>query len=384
MALNTLKILLTDPHLRGGGQVRYLNNLASELVRMGHSVTVGCKTGSVLVDIAEAVGCQVNDEFVFKGGIRPRAWLHDISEVKKFIRIEKPDIIHVNGSQDHWTCALANRMLGRPVCVVRTRHNTYRVHDALPNRILNYDWTDFQIVVCDVVRDNLSNQPSFDPQRMCTIHNGVDASLFKPDDEARLQARKELGYTNSEIVCGIAARLVIDKGHEYLLRAIKKLHEDIPELRVLILGQGGLDNQLKQLSCELGLESSVNFAGFLPNMEFYTQAFDIAVLPSIGCDTSSFSLKEEMAAEKPVVASDYGGLPEIVNDAVEGIVVSAGEVDSLADAIGKLAKTPELRSNMGRAGRQRVLNDFTVQIFAEKTVEAYRKAIEIHHDRNAC
>lgn len=376
-----LKILITDPHLKGGGQVRYLTSLARELVRQGHHVTIGCKPESVLAGHARDVGANCRNVYRFKGGLRPRTWAHDIRRAKDFIQSENPDVLHVNGSQDHWVHATANRLLGRPICVLRTRHNTYPVRDSRPNRILNLHWTDYQIVVCDVVRRDLAKQPTFDAARMCSIHNGVDAQQYRPDPELRIAAREEFGYTKDHLVCGIAARLVKAKGQEFLIEAAARLYPDFPNLRLLILGQGDTEAQLKKRVNDLELGRIVHFAGFRDDMARCVQAFDIGVQPSIDCDTSSFSLKEQMAAEKPVVASDYGGLTEIVSDGVEGLVVPAGTVEPLADALRTLFNDPQRRGVMGAAGRQRVLREFTVQIFAERTAETYRHAMEIHRQR---
>lgn len=378
-----LRVLLTDPHSGGGGQVRYLTNLARELTLLGHSVTIGCRPGSVLVDRAREVGCGCHDRFAFRGGLRPRSWLADLREAVRFIRDLRPDIVHASGSQDHWVFAMADRVLHRPVCLVRTRHNTYPVSDGLPNRRLNRAWTDFQIVVCHEVRETLQRQRAFDGARMCSIHNGVDAEQFQPDPEARRRARAEFGYTDSHVVCGIAARLVPAKGHRYLFEAVARLRDELPHLRVLVLGQGVLEEPLRGMARDLGIGPMVTFAGFRDDMAACTQAFDIGVQPSVDCDTSSFSLKEQMAACKPVIASDYGGLKEIVADGIEGLVVATGAVEPLAAALRLLATSPALREQLGRAGRERVLREFTIQAFACKTLQAYYRAIEIHHERTA-
>jgi glycosyltransferase involved in cell wall biosynthesis len=383
MGASPLKVLITDPHLQGGGQVSYVVRLAGELTRGGHAVTIGCKRHSLLARQAAELGCAVLDSFVFKGGLRPGVWWRDLREMARFIRAEAPDIVHVSGSQDHWIAALANRYLDRPACLVRTRHNTYPVKNNAPNRRLNRVWTDFQIVVCEVVREDLARHPAFDAERMCSIHNGVDAELFRPDPEARAKARAEFGYRPEHVVCGIAARLVPAKGHQYLFRAAAQIAGEFPQLRILVLGQGDLEAELRRMAEDVGLADMIHFAGFRSDMAYCTQAFDIAVLPSVDCDTSSFSLKEEMAAEKPVIASDYGGLKEIVSPGREGLVAPAGTVEPLAEALRRLVSDPPLRREMGISGRQRVLREFSVQAFAERTVAAYRRALEIHHVRIA-
>lgn len=380
MTNRPLKILMTDPHLAGGGQVTYLTRLAEALTGLGHEVTIGCKPGSVLIERAAQAQCAGTQEFVFRGGFRPAAWLSDLQQLRNYILTRKPDIIHVNGSQDHWVCALANRTLGRPVCIVRTRHNTYEVKSSYPNRVLNRAWTDYQIVVCDVVRRTLAQQRTFDSRRMCTIHNGVNMEQFQPDPDARARARAEFGYDDSDIVCGIAARLVEDKGHEFLFRAAAQVMPAYPELRILVLGQGVLEEKLRKMVEELGMTGIVHFAGFREDMPYCTQAFDIGVLPSIGCDTSSFSLKEEMAAEKPIIASDYGGLKEIVSDGVEGLVFPTGSVQSLASAMRRMLQDPDTRRRMGETGRKRVQREFSIEVFAERTVMAYQRALAFHHE----
>lgn len=378
-----LNVLITDPHLKGGGQVRYVTNLSRELVRLGHRVTIGCKEQSVLVDVARETGAACANHYIFKGGLRPQVWRHDLALAQGHIQDDGLDVIHVSGSQDHWIHGAANWRLGRPVCLVRTRHNTYPVSNHLGNRILNRAWTDYQIVVCDVVRRTLAAQSAFDGARMCSIHNGVDAEAFRPQPDVRKHIRDELGYTDDHVVFGIAARIVEAKGHEFLIRAAAQLARDYPHMRVLVLGQGGKERAMKDLAASLGVAGVTTFAGFQSDMARYVQAMDIGVQPSVDCDTSSFSLKEQMAAEKPVIASDYGGLVEIVDDGVEGLVVPTGTLEPLAAAMKTLLDHPDQAREMGLRGRERVLREFTMQIFAERTVEAYRRAIDVHRTRTA-
>lgn len=376
-----LKILLTDPHLKGGGQVRYVATLARELTRLGHSVTIGCKPSSVLVGCAEEAGCPAHDVFLYRGGLRPLSWKHDVAELRRFVRSEKPDILHANGSQDHWVSAFTNRLMGRPVCMVRTRHNTYPIHDAWPNRILNRDWTDYQIVVCETVRAGLAEQPSFDAARMRALHNGVDAEQFHPDPDARKTARSEFGYTDDHVVLGMAARLVVAKGHRFLFEAAQHLVKEFAALRILLLGQGILEPKLKRMARECGLGEVVTFGGFRDDMPVCLQAFDIGVQPSIDCEASSFSLMEQMATGKPIVTSDHGGSKEIVRDGVDGYVVPAETVDPLADALRKLLADSSHRAEMGQSARQRIVDEFSVERFSERTVEAYREALAVRHRR---
>jgi len=385
MTDSPLHVMITDPHLQGGGQVRYITTLAAGLSALGHRVTIGCRPNSVLVDHARGIAAPL-DRFHFRGGLRPRSWLHDIREAKHFIREERPDILHVNGSQDHWTLALANYAAGRSVPLLRTRHNTYSVSTNWPNRVLNRTLTDFQIVVCDTVRESLAKHPAFYAGRLCSIHNGVDAQFYRPDAEARKRARAEFGCADTDIVCGIVARLVPAKGHTYLFQAAALVKDEFPDLRIIVLGQGTLEQELRAQADGLGISSMVRFPGFRNDMHYCVQAFDFGAQPSIDCDTSSFSMKEQMAAGIPIIASDYGGLTEIIDDGVEGIIVPHGTVSPLAEALRRLAADPELRRQMGQRARERVAAEFSSEVFVRRTVDVYREVIAGFHgkNRNGC
>lgn len=375
-----LKILITDPHIKGGGQITYVCRLAQSLKQLGHDVYVGCSEKSVFVEYATTFQYIPLNVFHFMGGLHLQKWIMDIKTFKKILQEIEPDIIHVNGSQDHWTAAIANRLLHNHFCLVRTRHNTYPLRNHFFNRWLNLKSTDYHIAVCEMVRQNLIQHNHFHENKICSIHNGVNITEFQHDEEQRKKARSEFGFSETDIVCGIAARLSPAKGHIFLLKAVKSISKECHQVKVLILGAGALETELKNLTEELGLSDRVIFAGYRKDMAYCTQAFDIAVMPSIDCDTSSFSLKEAMAEGKPVIASDYGGLPEIINDGVEGIIVPAGTVEPLAAAIKELAMDAELRGKMGENARKRAMSMFSIEQFVNKTVEAYHRALEFHHE----
>lgn len=371
-----LRILLLDPHTGGGGQVRYVVSLAQAFLSAGHEVAIGCRSDSVLSRRAHETAAVVHDQFRFQRGLRLRAWLRDILLLRRLAAGGRYDLVHVNGSQDHWVAAFAKLLGWLPVPIVRTRHNTYRVPTHIVNRLLNRCLTDYQICVCEEVRASLSVLPVFDSTRMCSIHNGVDPGMYAPDAKARSSARAEFGFADTDFVFGIAARLNKAKGHEYLFRAAALLKDAYPQMRLLLLGNGELEQPLRALAIDLGIAERVVFAGFREDMPRMTQAFDVGVLPSIDCDTSSFSLKEEMAAEKPVIASDYGGLKEIVSDGVEGLVAPAGQHEPLARAMRQLMDDPALCEALGHAARKRALRAFSLEVFAGRTLEVYRNVLE--------
>lgn len=376
-----LKILITDPHLKGGGQVRYVTKLARELGRLGHDVTIGCKPGSILERGAAEAGCDAFAKFHYKGGLRPRVWSEDLRTVRQFVCDRAPDILHANGSQDHWISGLGNRLQSFKTCIVRTRHNTDPVKEHRLNGWLNRDWTDWQIAVCDAVREIRVRQPVFDSARMETIHNGVDVDEFAPSTEVRQRLRQEFGYANDHVVIGMAARLNVAKGHRFLFEAAQSLRGKHPKMRLLILGQGEIEQELRGTVYDRGLGDIVHFAGYRNDIGDCIQTFDIGVLPSIATEASSFSLMEQMATCVPMVVSDHGGSKEICRDGEEGFVVAQGKATPLASALEQLLTDETLRKQFGDRARERVASEFTLALLASRTVAAYRRALDIHQKR---
>lgn len=369
-----LRVLLADAHTAGGGQVRYILNLTGGLLARGHAVHVACRGGSLLAQEAADLGASVHAVFQFRRGLRPAALVQDLAHAAGLLRREGIQVAHVNGSQDHWLFAIAARRERVPL--VRSRHNTNRVRASWPNRWLNRRWTGPQICVCAYTQQLLSGANAVvPPERLHVIHNGVDPALYAPDKRRRAAIRDELGYAQDEVVFGTAARLSRDKGHRFILEALASIREQVPQARALFLGAGPLREALEQQTADLGLGAAVRFAGFQNDMARWVHAFDVGVQPSVDVDTSSFSVKEQMACGIPVIVSDYGGLPEIVAPGAEGFVCPAGEARPLAEAMRQLALDVALRRGMGEEGRARVLREFTLDAFTGSTLAVYQQAL---------
>lgn len=375
VTLEPLKIVLADPHSTGGGQVRYVANLALELSRQGHEVTVSCRRHSLVERLAG--GANIRFLYLeYPRGLKTAAWMRDLRRCTDYLREYRPHVLHVNGSQDHWLFALVNQRLGHCSALVRSRHNTYPVATHLFNRILNRRWTDWQLLVGPALRPIYENHPVFDPARLTVVQNGVDTDRFRPDPEKRRQARLAFGFTDAEIVCGIVARLTPAKGHRYLLEAVARLKEELPALRVLAMGSGELEAELKALADRLGISDRVIFTGYREDTDFCSQAIDFGVQPSVGTEIAPFSVLELMAAEIPMVVSDYGGLPYAVTHGEDGLIVPNGTVDPLVEAVRKLTVDAQFRRTLGERARVRVLRYASLQAFVEGTLAVYRSALE--------
>ena len=179
---------------------------------------------------------------------------------------------------------------------------------------------------------------------------GIDLDIFKPDRIPSI-------FAQGDIVVGTVKTLEEKYGIEYLIRAfqiVKAKYLEMP-LKLLIVGGGLLEKHLKSLADDLGLNRCTVFTGFIPHSEIpkYHNMLSVSVSVS-NSESFGVAIIEACACEKPVVVSDVGGLPEVVEDGVTGIVVPSRDVIAIAAAIERLILDDELRQNMGRAGRERV------------------------------
>jgi glycosyltransferase involved in cell wall biosynthesis len=167
-------------------------------------------------------------------------------------------------------------------------------------------------------------------------------------------------------------RLIPVKGHLVLLRALAQARRREPRLVLDVAGQGPLEPALKAYAAELGLSDAVRFLGFVSPVRTAIESAAAVVVPSLGEGFGMVAL-EAMERARPVIASDVGGLPEIVADGETGFVVPAGEAEALADAMVALARDLPLAAAMGEAGRRRALESFTQERSTGRIESLYQR-----------
>jgi glycosyltransferase involved in cell wall biosynthesis len=207
------------------------------------------------------------------------------------------------------------------------------------------------------------------------VPNGVDVKLFRP--RPREQVRTELRLHDGPIFVS-AGRLNIEKGMHYAVRALAAVGDDMPRGTLVIVGDGEERGPLEQLASSLVLGQRVIFAGAQPHevVAKYLAAADLFLFPTERAEAAPVVLPQAMACAAPVIASDIGGIPEVVQrSGANGLLVPPGDVPALADAMRALVRDESLRHRLGQAARQRVLVHYTVERMVEQTLEVYRIAI---------
>lgn len=206
------------------------------------------------------------------------------------------------------------------------------------------------------------------PESVRVIFNGTDLRRFSPAPERSQPGDPQYG-PRMIFAC---RQLFPRKGIRFLIEAAAQLVPRYPDLQVVLAGDGFERPELVQLAERLGIGSRVTFLGWVPNAALppYYRAAAVSVIPSLE-EGFGIPAAEAMGCAVPVVATDAGGLPEVVEDGVTGLVVPRGDAGALAAAIGSLLDDAELRRRMGQAGRERALRHFDWDRTAERLEELY-------------
>jgi glycosyltransferase involved in cell wall biosynthesis len=210
------------------------------------------------------------------------------------------------------------------------------------------------------------------PGQIVTVHEGIDAERIAHIEPASVHAAFWLP-THAPLIGNIGA-LVPHKGQRHLVDAAASVLRDVPDARVVILGEGELRGSLEHQVKALHLEKHVLLPGFRDDVLALLKGFDVFVMCS-ETEGLGTSILDAMACGKPVVGTRTGGIPEVIEDGVTGLLVEPRDSQSLADAITTLLKDEALRTRMGAAGLARVREQFTVDRMVAGTLADYEQVL---------
>lgn len=242
--------------------------------------------------------------------------------------------------------------------VVHTEHNLWPRYQPITRlcNALTFRRNAGALAVSDGVAASMRRR--FGGPWVTVLHHGIDLTRSVHGTAARAAARERLGFPSAAHVIGTVANFTRKKDHATLLDAVAVLASAHPDLRVLLIGSGPLEQELRARATRLNLERSVVFAGSRGDVTDILPALDVFVLSS-RYEGLPVSLLEAMASGVPPVATAVGGVPEVVTDGRDGLLTLAGQPESLATAIGRLLDDAHLRSRLGAAARVRA-RDFDI------------------------
>ncbi|KXB07197.1 hypothetical protein AKJ52_00790 [candidate division MSBL1 archaeon SCGC-AAA382C18] len=305
-----------------------------------------------------------------------RSYIHFYSNLHKYYTEINPDILHIE--EEPWSIS-AFQGIGfkreNEDCksLFFTWENIEKEHFPPFSFIENYvfEYSDRAISGNQEGKKVLRNKGYNKPVDVLP-QLGVDPDIFQSRDCSELEEKLNL----TEFTIGFVGRLIREKGLLTLLRSVLKLED---EFRVLFLGRGDFKKDLQKEAKDLGIRDKTVFVDTVPHDEVprYLNCMDCLVLPSI--TTSNWKeqfghvLIEAMACEVPVIGSDSGAIPEVIEDS--GLVFEEADIDDLLDKIKLLMSDENLREDLAKKGRKRVLNNYTWEKIAEKTRDIYDELI---------
>jgi len=290
----------------------------------------------------------------------------------RFLRARRPDIVHTHLIHGDLYGTLAAR-LARVPAVVSTKHN-----DDAFRRNRFYAWLSRQaarrqdriITISDHLARFSVEVEGLKADKITRIHYGLDGTAFRARVRDVAGVRAEFDIPAGAPLAGVVGRLTEQKGHTYLLRAWVQVTTVFPETRLLVVGDGPLRGELQRRAHDLGLGDSVIFAGRREDVPRIMAALDVVALPSLW-EGFGLVLLEAMAVGRPIVASRVSAIPEIVVDGETGLLVPPRDVDTLAQALLALLRDPQRATEMGRRGRVRLEQEFTVERMVAQTEAVY-------------
>lgn len=292
--------------------------------------------------------------------VRPGRDLVALLKLLRLFRQQRPEIVHTHTAKAGTVGRLAAKLAGVPIIIHTFHGHTFRGYfgrgvtrvfleierrlSAVSTKVLT---------VSEGQRQDLLRLRIGDPEKVVTMPLGLPLDgLLKPDLR-KGEIRRRLGVSAEAPLVGVIARLVPIKDHGTFLEAASDLRRSRPNVRFLIVGDGELRTRLEQRARDLGLDGCAHFLGWQRDLEPIYADLDLVVLSSLN-EGTPVSLIEGMAAGLPVVATEVGGVPDLVEHGKTGLLVPPGDSRSLSGAMETLLGDRDRRLEMGRLGREAV------------------------------
>jgi len=358
--------------LRVGGAEQQLVSLAPLFDRERFRIIVATMEPSgTLVERLRASNTDVRALNFRMRYFLPRLW-----RLCCLLRREEVDILHTHMFHASWYGRIAGLCARVPV-MIATDHGQElwkKPWDIAFERFAN-KYTALRIAVSQDVAEILKTREGVPANKLLVIPNGVDVERFQAGKSGRESVRSQLGFQDGAIVVGTVARLVEPKALHFLIKAVAQVSKAVPQVRLVIVGDGPLRGDLESAAADQGISDRVLFTGSRSDIPEMLAAFDIFALSSIS-EGLPVSLLEAMAAGKPIVATKVGGIPEALADGREGLLVEPGDPDALAEAVRELACNPDLAARLGRQAAEKVAAEYSIAATVRKLEEVYLRLLD--------
>ncbi len=328
----------------------YCINVSYELMKLGHEVLIMTEPGKPL-EQAKSLGIPCDDKLRLNEHSLS-AYVHGLKHLKQTYKRFKPDIVSAHMNECSWMPGFVAKMSFPTAKVVRVRADI-----AAPNK-------------------NIFNLLFLSPDKLSVVYGSVDAEKFNTSAYDS-SIRKQLGLLDDDFVVCLLGRLSPVKGHEYAIKAVSLL-KDLPvKVKLLCIGYES-ERKYDWLNGEaerLGVTDRLVTVERCDNIPAVLNSVDVGIITSLGSEANSRATLEYMACGKPVVVTNVGVLPELVAEGKNGFVIEKGNSEKLAETLKKLVLNKDLCSEMGKASRQRIEDNFTLKQFGLKMEAVYKTVL---------
>lgn len=356
--------------MRIGGTEQVIRNLVEGLDPQRYRSSILCIDGAI-GPWGRQLAAQGVEHFCLRR--RPGFDLQLIAAIRRLLLRERVDLVHCHQYTPYTYGWFGSLLTGKPVLF--TEHGRFYPDVSsrkrrLANPLLQCR-TAAITAISDATRQALVQYENFSGDRIAVIYNGI-ADKRQANDSS---LRTELGFDGDALVLGTISRLDPIKNQRMLLKAFARAYAAAPHLRLLIVGDGPLREELQALAGELGIAAAVIFTGFQANPQDYLSIMDIFLLPSLS-EGTSMTLLEAMSFSKPAIATAVGGTPEIIEHERTGLLIANQDETGLVAAIARLASDNALRETLGRAARQSYEQRFTLAAMTSEYEKLYDRVLQ--------
>jgi glycosyltransferase involved in cell wall biosynthesis len=356
----------TERGWRGGEQQMLL--LMEGLRKAGHGVSAVCQEGGEAYERLRVRGFDAH-AVPMHGEADPIAAL----ALGRRIGAVRADVVHCHTSHAHTLGVVASRLGGRPAVVVSRRvdFSIYRNSFFGLNGVKYRVGVDRIVCVSDAVRRVLV-EDGVEADRLKVVRDAVDAAAIRAVPAVDVRTRLGLPK-DSRVVLAVGA-LVGHKGHEHLVAALPTLVSKVEDAHVVIAGEGPLRAALEEQARALWVQQRLSMPGYVNDVHGFYRSVDALVMPSVEEGLGS-SVLEALCVGLPVVVTSAGGLPEIVRDGIDGLVVPPRDPSGLAAALTTVLTDSAARAKFAAAGPRRVDGAFGVDRMVRETIDVYEEVL---------
>jgi len=372
--MEELNIAHIDTHTYWRGGQRQVIELIKGLNKLHLKNVLFCRSDSKVSERAQEVGIKVIHI--------PLAGEWDIYsslKIRSYIVRERINIVHAHSSHAHTLGLMALVKIDTCKLVV-SRRVDFHINNFISRKFKYGPSVDKIITVSDAIRRILI-EDGVDQERLVTIRSGFVEEEFVRGDSSSLRynavnknLRSELGFSNDNVVIATVAALAPHKAHNVLLKAASLVVKKHPNVKFLLAGEGELKDTITKNIYNLGLENFVILLGYIKDIGSVYKAADIFALSSCE-DGLCTSLFDAMYFELPIVETNAGGIPELVSDGINGLIVPVEDYELFAEKLNLLIENPDRRKKMGDRSSD-ILEQNRMEKTIEKTLQVYKKLWE--------